>query len=203
MLKTRGALLAGLTAATWFVVACSDSTAPTQSMTTVRPEAKQDALLDELLKTVTGLLVAPVQRKQPLANDVVWSFDAGPGGATSRNTAVGVTITIPAGALSSTEHITVTALAGSAVAYGFSPHLEFDKPVRITQDLRVTTSGLLNLLLSGAHFTGDELNINRNGLALVDELVGALVNPLNQTVTFNVNHFSGWIVASGRSSGGN
>ena len=48
MLKTRGAMLAGLTAATWLVVACSDSTAPTQSMTTVRAGAKQDALLGDV-----------------------------------------------------------------------------------------------------------------------------------------------------------
>jgi hypothetical protein len=32
--------------------------------------------------------------------------------------------------------------------------------------------------------------------------VSAFANPFNRTVTFGVGHFSGWIVASGRSSGG-
>jgi hypothetical protein len=204
MLKTRGALLGCAAAATWLATSCTDATSPT-AMAPVRVEAQRDALLGGVINSVTSLLIAPVQRKQPLPSDVSWSFDAGPLGATTSNAAVGVTVVIPAGALSTTQHITVTALAGSAVAYGFSPHLEFAKSVRITQDLRVTNlDGLLLLpVLSGAHFSGDVPSLTSDGLAIVDELVSALANPLNKTATFNVSHFSGWIVASGKSSGGN
>lgn len=202
MTKHRNLVLGGLMAATWLVVSCADPVGPGASAV-VRTAVQPDALLSGLINTATSLLIAPVERKSALAADVSWSFDAGPGGASSHNSAVGVTIEIPAGALSSTQHITVTALAGSAVAYGFSPHLEFARPVHITQDLRVTKlDGLLTLpLLSGAHFDGDVLSLTSDGLALVDEIVGALANPLTRSVRFDVSHFSGWIVASGRASG--
>jgi hypothetical protein len=163
-----------------------------------RVASRSNGLLDGL----TGLLVAPVQRATPLASDVSWSFSAGPGGATSTNSSVGLTIAIPSGALSSTQTITVTALAGSPVAYKFEPHgLVFAKKAYLTQDLRKTTSGILNLLLSGAYFSTDRLEVNSSGLALVTEILSAVVNPLSRTVSFGIQHFSGYIVASGYSSG--
>jgi len=126
-----------------------------------------------LLGTLTSLLIPPVHRTTPLPADVTWSFTAGPDGATSSNSAVGLTIVIPSGALSSTETITVTALAGAPVAYGFYPHLTFAKKVSLTQDLAGTDVTLLgSLVLSGAHFDTGK-------------------------ATFKVRHFSGWIVASG------
>src|SRR5687768_9866834 len=79
--------------------------------------------------------VAPIERAMALAVDVTWSFTAGPDGAVSRNDEVGLTIIIPAGALDSTQTITVTALAGGPVAYRFAPHLEFASAVGLVQDL--------------------------------------------------------------------
>ncbi len=180
---------------------CSDS--PTSSAVT-GPErigaAAASSLLSGTLGTVTGLLIPPVTRNTPLASDVVWSFTAGPGGAVSINRAVGLTIYIPSGALSSTQTITVTALAGSPVAYGFEPHLVFAKPVSLTQSLAGTSlGGLTSLpLLSGAHFDTDRLQLTSDGLAIVSEIVPAAGNLLTQTAGFNVSHFSGWILASGR-----
>jgi hypothetical protein len=134
---------------------------------------------------------------------VSWTFTAGPGGAVSSNSAVGLTIVVPAGALSTTETITVTALAGAPVAYGFSPHLVFSKKVSLTQDLAGTSVGVLGwLTLNGAHFTGDVLDVNSDGLVSVDESVPALLSVLTRKVTFGVGHFSGWIVASGISDDG-
>jgi hypothetical protein len=198
MYRGRGVLLGCVAVAAWLVASCTDAT----ELSTA-PQ-RRSALLGTLVGDVTSLLIAPAQRKQPLASDVSWTFTAGPSGAVSSNSTVGLTVAIPSGALSSTQEITVTALAGSAVAYGFSPHLVFAKNVSLTQDLRKTTlDGLLFLpLLSGAHFTGDVLTVNSDGLALVDEVVSALANPLTRTVTFGVGHFTGWIVASGKSSDG-
>jgi hypothetical protein len=139
------------------------------------------------------LTVIPAARTTPLTEDVSWTFEAGPAGAISRNEAVGLTITIPDGALSSTQTITVTALAGSAAAYRFVPHLVFDSPVRLTQDMSLL--GLLSPLgLAGAHFEGDALQFI-NGLAIVTELVPAQISLLRRTVSIDVTHFSGWIVA--------
>jgi hypothetical protein len=146
-------------------------------------------------------LVTTVNRDSPLAGDVVWTFTAGPTGATSSNSAVGLTISVPPGALSSSQTITVTALAGAPVAYSFEPHLDFHRGVTLTQNL-TGTSGAASLVLSGAHFDGDVLSLTSDGLAVVSELVPAVVNPLTHTVRFDVGHFSGWIVASGKDGSG-
>jgi hypothetical protein len=178
---------------------CSDSSsivAPVQQ--SAAPAA--NSLLGGLLGTLTGLLVPPVTRNTPLANDVVWSFTAGPGGAVSGNSDVGLMIVVPPGALETTETITVTALKGSAVAYGFEPHLTFAQPVILTQNLRGTSAGgLLSLgIVSGAHFDGDRPQLTTGGLAIVSEVVPSLTSLLTKTTSFKVGHFSGWIVASGR-----
>jgi hypothetical protein len=197
MRKTRGALFGLVAAAAWLATSCTDGSGVAPELSRVHTPPQ-----NTLLGSLTKHLIPPFQRKQPLPNDVSWSFYAGPGGATSSNSATGLTVRIPYGALSTSQLITVTAPAGSAVAYSFSPHLTFNKSVVLTQDLRVTNAGLLSLLLSGAHFAEDDLVINSDGLALVDEIVSALVNPLTRTVSFGVGHFSGWIVASGKSSDG-
>jgi hypothetical protein len=176
-----------------------------ESVTSVNPQhvsATSNSLLGELTSTLTSALVSPVERRTPLPADVSWSFTAGPSGAFSMNSSVGLMIQIPPGALTSTQTITVTALAGSPVAYKFEPHgLQFEKKAYLTQDLRLTTSGILNLLLRGAYFSSDRLDVSSSGQAIVSELLAAVVSPLTRTVTFGIQHFSGYIVASGYSSG--
>src|SRR5437764_15235373 len=85
-------------------------------------------LLTGIVGSLTTTLVAPISRAAALPADVSWSFVAGPDGARSTNAALGITITIPRGALASTQMITVTAPAGSAIAYEFAPHLAFAVP---------------------------------------------------------------------------
>jgi len=178
--------------------ACSDSSSPTSPRLA---SSTASGLLGGLTNTLTSLLVQPVQRTTPLPSDVTWSFVAGPGGATSTNSAVGLTVSIPPGALGSSKTITVTALAGSPIAYKFEPHgLVFAKKAYLTQSLVGTSAGLLNLTLSGAYFATDNLELNAAGLASVTEIISALTNPFTRTVTFGVQHFSGYIVASGRSA---
>jgi hypothetical protein len=89
------------------------------------------------------------------------------------------------------------------VAYRFYPHLVFSKKVSLTQNLNGTSVGLLGLIaLNGAHFTGDTLDVNSDGLVSVDETVTALLSVLTNTATFSVGHFSGWILASGDADSG-
>jgi hypothetical protein len=199
-------VIIGMTVAVALVgTACSD-TAPTAPSIQRAGSASQNLLglggiVGGTVSTLTSLLVAPVHRTTPLPADVSWSFTAGPSGAVSSNSAVGLTIVIPYGALSSTETITVTALAGAPVAYRFEPHLTFSKKVALTQNLDGTDVGLLgSIVLSGAHFEGDNLELNADGLALVNETVPALLGLLTHTATFKVGHFSGWILASGEES---
>jgi hypothetical protein len=143
---------------------------------------------------LVGLLA--IQRTTPLANDVTWSFTAGPLGATSTNSDVGLTVTIPAGALATTETITVTALAGDAVAYGFAPHLEFAKRVRLEQNASLINIAGLLLPMWGAHFDGDAPEL-LGSLVAATEQVPAILSVLTGKVRFDVSHFTGWILASG------
>ena len=202
-MSKSGRILIGLTvASSIFAAACSDTshplaTAPDRAV----PIAAESAKLG-ILNGLLGVLVAPVKRTTPLANDVSWTFSAGPNGGYTSNAALGITVNIPAGALDNNVVITVTALKGAPIAYRFSPHLEFEKTVSISQSLKGTNAGLLtSLLVKGAHFPGDAPDYTDSGLAIVDEVVPAVLSglfgTLNRTATFGVGHFSGWLVASG------
>jgi hypothetical protein len=183
------------------VSACAD----TDSISAPRPVDQQSALLGDVLdgtvSTVGNTLMSPLLRTTPLAAPVTWSFVAGPGGTTSSNGATGLTVSIPSGALSSNVTITVTAVEGTAVAYAFQPHgLQFAKNVRLTQSLRNTQVGLLNLLLlQGGHFDGDAPTF-AGALVLVNETSPAQLNLLGGSMSFPIRHFSGWIAGSGRSA---
>ena len=199
------ALIGLSVAATVFTTACSESasaplTAPLRADTAANSSHLLGGLLGTVTNTLNALLASPVQRNTPLAQDVSWTFVAQPGGSVSSNSTVGLTIVVPAGAVDQYQTITVTALKGAAVAYRFEPHMEFERKVVLTQDLRGTSAGgLLNLTaLKGAHFEGEVLDY-LNGKVKVTEIVPALLSWLTKTASFSVDHFSGWILASGYS----
>ena len=195
-MRSAGALLGCVVATALVISACSDVTAPAAP---VRSEQSAN-LLGGLIGGLTQQTVAPITRNTPLANDVSWTFTVGSGGATSSNSAVGLTISVPAGAVSSPTTITVTALKGAAVAYSFAPHgLQFDRRVTLTQKLQGTSVGSQLLpQLTGAYFANDD-DLLGNGLAVVSEILSGLLNPLAKTFSFPIEHFSGYLVASGRS----
>jgi hypothetical protein len=191
-------------------VACTDlgPTEPEQqSLRKATPEQSSllggliGGLLDPVLDIVTRLvngLIAPLTRTLGLSQDVSWSFVAGPNGAVSSDSRVGLTVNIPRGALTSTRVITITALSGDAVAYKFEPHgLTFERPVTLTQSLSGVSFSSRDVL-TGAYFATDRLVLNENGLAQITELLPAQTNLFAKTVTFQIEHFSGYIVASGR-----
>ena len=194
-MRSAGAVLGCVVATALVISACSDVTAPAAP---VRSEQSAN-LLSGLIGGLTQQTVAPITRNTPLANDVSWTFTVGSGGATSSKSSVGLTIHVPSGAVSAPTTITVTALKGSAVAYSFAPHgLQFARKVTLTQKLH-GTSVAYQLLpqLTGAYFA-DENDILGNGLALVTEVLSGLLNPLTKTFSFPIEHFSGYLVASGR-----
>ena len=194
--RSVGAVLGCAVATVLVISACSDVTAPAAPVRS----GQSASLLGGLLGGLTQQTVAPITRNTPLANDVSWSFTVGSGGATSSNSTVGLTILVPAGAVSAPTTITVTALKGAAVAYSFAPHgLQFGRKVTLTQKLQGTSVGSQLLpQLTGAYFANDE-DLLGNGLALVSEILTGLLNPLAKTFSFPIEHFSGYLVASGRS----
>jgi hypothetical protein len=106
----------------------------------------------------------------------------------------GLTVVVPPLALSSKQIITVTALAGSDVAYEFAPHgLKFPVPLVATQKLNSTDagSGLIDPKLLFVGYFSDATKDN-----LVSELLNVSISA--GTAVFPIWHFSGYIVASGR-----
>lgn len=202
MSKRRSRLMTCAVAVVLMGTACSDAgqpfaTAPKrlEPSGTAAQENLLGGLIGGVVGTLTNLLVPPVERVTPLASDVTWTFTAGPNGAVSSNSAVGLTIVVPYGALSTTQTITVSAFAGKPVAYKFEPHLEFARKVTLTQNLNGTTADLLSSL-NGAHFATDRLELDANGLANVDEVVSGLLSGLlTRKFSFGVTHFSGWLLA--------
>jgi len=87
------------------VAACADRATAPLSPGSAASGQPSHSLLGGLLGGVVGtvnnllnIVVSLVARPTALPQDVVWSFDAGPGGAQSGNRAAGLSITIPPGA---------------------------------------------------------------------------------------------------------
>jgi hypothetical protein len=146
---------------------------------------------------LTSTTVKPLQRTTPLASPLTASAQIGVLGGTLSIPGAGLTVVVPPLALSSTKLVTVTALAGSNLAYEFEPHgTRFLVPLVVTQDLSKTdakSGGTINPLSLFVGYFPDDTNI-----LSVTELLKVNLNLLNQTAVFSVTHFSGYIVASGR-----
>lgn len=182
-------------AAALTISACAtdNSTAPS-AMTP--PPAASNSLLG-------GLLGAPAQAKtrepllriNPLPSSQTASAKIGILGGVLSLPGAGLTVVVPPLALLSPTTITVSALAGSNVAYEFSPHgLKFAVPLVVTQDLKVTrtTPELLGLGLSLGYFP------DASRVTSVTELLSVNVDLLGLTAVSTVWHFSGYIYVSGR-----
>ena len=177
------------------VLACSSdrSTGPQQAAVSMK-KMKLPKKLGQLIPDTVDVAV----RLSPLPNDVSVSKVIGTAGGTISIPEAGVKLIVPAGAVSSNVNFTMTALRGPLIAYEFGPHgTVFNVPVQVEQ----ATSGLFVIgddALTAGYFT------NRADLENEDT-VGDLAeeNPVTKdtgrsVLRFNVNHFSGYLVASGR-----
>ena len=164
----------------------SDSPVAPQSVVAA-PAGPSKSLLGSLL-TITPLL-----RTTALPANLTTSAYIGILGGTLSLPGAGLTVVVPPLAVTSPTLFTVTALAGSDLAYEFAPHgLQFLAPLVATQDLHNTQvqTGLVNALQLG-YFPDD------NQVTSVSQLLGANVNLLGLTATAAIWHFSGYIWASG------
>jgi hypothetical protein len=152
-----------------------------------------------LLGTLTSLLtVDGLQRTTPLAAPITVSQDIGVEGGTLAIPQAGVTVVVPRGALAQTTTITMTARAGSLVAYDFAPHgITFAKPLVFSQQLKGTNASLLSAPFLQLGYYSDPSLLTKVG-GLVSELLGGTLNTLTWTFTAPIPHFSGYIVTCGR-----
>jgi hypothetical protein len=152
-----------------------------------------------LFSLLGGSTVEVVHRTTPLAQDEVVSRVVGPLGGTITLPRSGLTVVVPVGALTSSVEITVTAPAGDLVGYLFAPHgLVFRKPVIATQKVAGTDIGLLGSVLDppfAAYFQGGLLPQVQALEILRLNLLGLL-----GLVQFDIAHFSGYVIATDRST---
>jgi len=171
------------------LAACS--TDSSRGSTPLQPSEPQASLVDVL----TAL--RPLNRRVPLAHDVSASATIGRNGGTLRLPGTGLTVTVPAGAVTRDTRFKVTALAGRPVAYEFEPHgITFRKPLSAEQDLTGTRIELgLPLLLKAGYFPHKSL-IDPDGVsALVSETIPGLLDLRLFSFRWKIEHFSGYIVA--------
>jgi ZU5 domain len=152
-----------------------------------------------LLGSLTSLLsVNGLQRTTPLAAPITVSKVIGSAGGTLSIPEAGVVVTVPQGALAQNTTITMTARAGSLVAYDFAPHgITFAKPLVFSQQLKGTNASLLNAPLIQLGYYSDASLLTQTG-GLVSQLLGGTLNTLTWTFTAPIPHFSGYIVTCGR-----
>jgi hypothetical protein len=178
------------------VTACADTpSAPAGSQAPAAPARN-------LVGTALGALGETV-------NTLTWSRPARPetvgrvigreGGSFSLSN--GMRVTVPAGAVQTPVTFSVTRLPGLIVAYDFQPHgTTFAVPVRIdhpTRDLNLTPLQQASWI-QGAYFAGDDALNQTSGTAQVTEFRPTLVEADKKSVSFTVDHFSGYTVAWGR-----
>lgn len=112
----------------------------------------------------------------------------------------GLTIQVPPGAVPDQPiTITVTAVKGDVLAYEFEPHgTQFRKPLELTQDLRGTNwqKKLVGRLDIGYFASARDLDLTRKS-ALVREAIPAGLDAAGHRVSFDVTHFSGYMVSWG------
>ena len=116
----------------------------------------------------------------------------------------GLRVVVPANAIAEDQlTITVTAPAGRAVAYEFGPHgTRFSAPLTVEQDYRgLAVSGSTDLgALYVGYFATPEAFDAATGTATVSEEIPVRIDAKRSTASFQVWHFSGYMLSSGKTT---
>ena len=193
-LALRSLLLA---AGAFTLFSCAEPAAPTAT-----PAAPSAVLglpigIGGGLVRVVDTTVTTLQRAVPLLADVSASATIGPDGGTIAIPEAGFRLDVPKNALSQPTTITVTAVAGSTVAYEFEPAgTTFAKRLVVSQDLSLTT---ILPVVTGTQFTGAYF-LSRDEIlgttATVHELEPTSVDLTTLTARFTIGHFSGYLLGT-------
>jgi hypothetical protein len=111
----------------------------------------------------------------------------------------GLHIDVSGGTFRETTTLTVTMLPGNMVAYEFQPHgLVFNKPLRMSQDLRGTNWAGKDVSQFGVGYFTSATDLNLlTKQALVKEYLRSTVDVHGKRVHFDVFHFSGYMMSTG------
>ena len=188
----RVAVLAGLA----LTAACgTDATAPSM----LAPTDASSAVLGGKVESKAAKAAAKVEvkvlgRAVHLHKSITASKTIGALGGTIKMPQTGFSLVVPPGALTSPVKISVTAEAGSGIAYHFEPHgLKFNLPVLFHQDSR-HAAPFQGLFLQGGYFADPSQLSIPDGTAIIDEIIQLNLSPLGVMV-FPITHFSGYLVS--------
>jgi hypothetical protein len=193
------------------IVSCADS--PTAPKAATPSKGLIGGLLGGVIGTVTNVLdiigqpvdqsVYVLRRKTALAAPITVTKTVGYYGGTISIPDAGFTMTIPQGALQSATSISVTAVAGDKVQYEFGPHgLVFGQNVRVRQSLAGTYALNSNVSYEAIYYGTSSTSLLSKLVDTVLEVLKAVLDPTSNSVTFDVRHFSGYLVSSGRMDSG-
>jgi hypothetical protein len=142
--------------------------------------------------------VTVATRLVPLEQELSTSAVIGPAGGTLELPDAGLKLIVPKNAVASNVTFTVKALPGAMLAYEFGPHgTVFRTPLRVEQDIKQVLLPADESVVAGYFPDQDDL--------LADEVVGTINEKLpaqldvtGSKVRFDVSHFSGYLIATGR-----
>jgi hypothetical protein len=186
-----------------FIAACADGPSSPDRLATpgAQPQRSTATSGNGLLTRAQGLL-----RTTPLEKNVVVvkTLSHGGGGITVPGT--DFQLQVPNGAFEGKSMtFTITAYAGNVVAYDFEPHgVVFLKPLKAVQQLGHTNWKSFQLPAgyyadwAGAYFADPNQLNTQTGRAFINEFIPGGVSVGGATMTWNIPHFSGYMVSTGR-----
>ena len=207
--RTASALFLALAAVG---AACTDASAPNTK--------SADSQLESAIASARGLastmpeayIAQGLLRTAPLRNSVTVTKVIPNGGGSVDVPGTDFKLIVPKGAFNGPSMtFSVTAFAGNTVAYDFEPHgATFLKALTFQQQLSHTNLKGFKPApgfvpdFDGAYFPSSAMVDKNTGIAVVTELLSTGVPPTwtGSEITFPIWHFSGYMISTGRSSGG-
>ena len=195
-MKSGLARLIGLVVSAYTVAACSAPDAVGPTATGVGPIG---TVSDEIVNP--AVLATALRRTKTLSRDYTASITLSSSGGSLKIPEAGLNVNIPRGAITKTTTITVTALKGDLVAYEFQPHgIRFAVPLKLTQDLTYTTwaGNTGNTALEAGYFANTSQIDWASGSVWINEFLPVTVQATGNRLHWEVYHFSGYMISSGR-----
>ena len=192
--------VAGLT------IGCSD-VAPTGPDTATPSLARRAGKIRAVADTTTSDgRVTVIRRLTPLARDITVAGWINKSGGSLAIPEAGLKMTVPSGAVARRTYFTITAHAGSLVSYEFTPHgTTFPVALQIHQDIKDLNiwkqDGDLApsvIPIEAGYFPSRSDIDETQGTATIQEILPVSLDLLGSKIHFDVSHFSGYLLASGR-----
>ncbi len=193
--STRKLSIAAVVLAGYTVSACSSENVLAPAAEPTAQHGLISSTVGGVLNTVGSLVtVQGLTWKAPVSGATATAVIGKNGGSVTLGDA---TLTVPAGAVKQNTTFQIVRLAGNIVAYDFEPAgSSFPKPLTLKINTDQTTLGsYANPKVRGAYFPLASLLNQVLGLAKVSEFRDATLAKDRSSVTFTVEHFSGYMVS--------